>query len=265
MRPIWKGMISFGLINIPIKLYNATEEKHFDFHLLSKSDMCPIKYKKVCESTGEEVPFKDIVRGYQFEKGSFITIDDNDIKSIATKRSQVIEIYEFVDRQEIGWKYLEKPYYIEPDKGAKKTYALLKETLKKTGKVGLAKFVMHTKEYLVAITVEDDLLTLNHLRFPDQLLPASELDLPEKNDFTQKELAIAIMLIKELSTGFNPKRYKDSYSNEMRAMIAKKIKGEPIHVKAVEMPMPTLVQDIMSKLKESLEYAKVKKGKFNTI
>lgn len=252
-------MISFGLINIPIKLYNATQEKRFDFHLLSKSDMCPIRYKKVCETTGEEVPFKDIVRGFQFEKGSFVTIGDTDLKKIAVRRSQVIEVLEFVDRSEIGWKYLEKPYYVEPDKGAKKTYSLLRETLKKTGKAGLARFVMHTREYLTAISVEDDILVLNHLRFNDQLLPANELDLPEKNEFTQKELSIAVMLIKELSAKFNPKKYKDTYSEELKAMIAKKIKGEPIRLKIEEMPAPTLVPDIMIKLKESLAHAKAQR------
>lgn len=259
MRPIWKGMISFGLINIPVKIYNATQEKKFDFHFLSKSDMCPIKYKKVCETTGDEVPFKDIVRGFQFEKGKFVLIEDKDIKKIAAKRSQTIEISEFVDSREISWKYIEKPYFIEPDKGADKTYSLLKETLKKTKKAGLAKFVMHTREYFTAVTVEDDALILNQLRFSRQLRTPAGLELPKKNDFTRKEMSLAIMIIDELTGRFNPKKYKDTYSEELKSMIDKKMKGEVIQVEAEKLLIPTLIPDIMAKLKESLEYAKSKK------
>ncbi len=256
MHPIWKGMISFGLINIPIKLYSASQEKSFDFHYLSRKDMCPIRYKRVCETTGEEVPYKEIVRGLQFKKGRFVVIDEDDLKKVAVKRSQTIEVIEFVDKGDIDWKYIEKPYYIEPDKGAKKTYALLRETLRKTKKAGLAKFVMHTREYFVAISVDNDLLMLNQLRFSDQLKSPAELDLPEKDEFTHKELSIASMLIDELAAPFDPKRFKDTYSSELKSMIDKKIKGHPIRVKAEEMPVPTLIPDIMIKLKESLEHAK---------
>lgn len=256
MRPIWKGMISFGLINIPIKLYSASQEKSFDFHYLSKQDMCPIRYKKVCETTGDEVPYKDIVRGLEFKKGSFVVIDEEDLKKVAVKRSQTIEVVEFVDKGDIDWKYIEKPYYIEPDKGAQKTYALLRETLRKTKKAGLAKFVMHTREYFVAITVDHDLLILNQLRFSDQLKIPADLDIPKRDEFSHKELSIAAMLIDELASPFNPKKFKDTYSTELKSMIDKKIKGRPIHIKTEELPTPTLVPDIMIKLKESLEHAK---------
>lgn len=259
MRPIWKGIISFGLINIPIKLYGASQEKKFDFHYLSKTDMCPIGYKKVCKTTGDEVAYKDIVRGLEFEKGSFVVIDDQDIKKIAVKRSQTIEVTEFVDSNEISWKYIEKPYYIEPDKGAGKTYSLLRETLKKTKKIGLAKFVMHTREYFVGITVDENCLMLNQLRFDDQLKNPTELQVPKKNQFTRKELDLAVLILGELTASFDPKKYKDTYSRELKSLISKKIKGEAIRVKQEEIPIPTLIPDIMSKLKESLEYAKNKK------
>lgn len=259
MRPIWKGIISFGLINIPVKLYNATQEKSFDFHFLSKKDMCPIKYKKVCGTTGSEVPFKDIVRGFQFKKGSFIIVDDEDLKKVAVKRSQLIEVIEFVDKDDIDWKYLEKPFYIEPDRGAQKSYALLRETLKKTKKAGLAKFVMHTREYFVAITVDGNLLVLNQLRFNDQLRSTADLDLPKKSQFTHKELSIATMLIEELAAPFAPEKYKDTYASELKRLVSKKIKGQPIRIKPVAMPQPTLIPDIMIRLKESLEYAKRQK------
>ncbi|KKR20821.1 MAG: repair protein [Parcubacteria group bacterium GW2011_GWE2_39_37] len=259
MRPIWSGIIGFGLINIPIKIYSASEERKFSFDYLRKKDLCPIKYLKICKTDGQEVPYKDIVRGYEFEKGQYVVIEDEDFKKINLKRSQMIEIVGFIKQEEIDYKLFEKPYYIEPEKNTSKAYAILREALRKSKKAGIAKFVMHTREYLVVIAADKEALILNQLRFPEQLRRTDELFLPRKNEFTAKELEIAIQLINQLTIPFQPEKYKDTYNEQLQIIIDHKLKGKVFRIEKEEMPVPTAIPDIMAKLKESLEYAQKRK------
>lgn len=261
MRPIWSGIIGFGLVNIPIKIYSASEERGLNFHYLRKGDLCPIKYNKVCQANGEEVPYKDIVKGYEFEKGRFVIFEEEDFKKISPRRSQMIEILEFVKRDEIDPMLIEKPYYIEPEKNAGKAYAILSKALGKSDKVGIAKFVMHTKEYLVMIAVDRGVLILNQLRYVSQLRKADELQIPAKVEVTDKETDMALQLIGQLSGTFKAEKYKDTYSSEIRKMVEQKMKGKAFEVRREEMPMPTALPDLMAKLKESLELAQKEKAR----
>ncbi len=256
MRPIWTGIISFGLINIPVNLYAAVQERRLDLDYLRKSDLCPIKYLRVCKATGEEVPYKDIVRGYQYQKGRYVVLEEDDLKRAAAKKTQAIEIIEFTPVGEIGLKLLEKPYYIEPARESQKAYAILRDALKKTGRAGIARFVMRTREYLVALLPEKDLLVLEQLRFIEQLKNPAELDV-SKSGYTEKELGIAVQLVDRLSVPFRPENYPDTYNEELKKIISQKIEGKMPEVPE-ETFFPTAVPDIMAKLKESLEQARKK-------
>ena len=152
MHAIWEGSISFGLINIPIRLYTASRERKLAFHYLHKGDLCPIRYVKVCKITGEEIPYQEIVRGYEYSKGNFVILEDADFEKADVKKTHLIDVFQFVDEKEIDPIYYEKPYYLEPQKTSQKAYSLLREAFKKTGKVGIAKFVLRTREYLVMMT-----------------------------------------------------------------------------------------------------------------
>lgn len=259
MRHIWSGTISFGLIHIPVRLYSATKENRLNFKYLRKKDLCPIKYLRVCRSTGEEVPYGDIVRGYEYRKGDFVVLEDDDFKKADIKKSKTIEIFEFVEASEINQDYLEKPYYLEPTKEAQKAYVLLREALKKTSKVGVAKFILKTREYLAIIKPENELLVLDQMRFGEELLNPEGLNVPRKERYSKKELDMAIQLINQLTEVFRPEDFHDTYSDEIKRVVREKIKGKPVSPKEEEEISPTKVADIMAKLKESLEYAKKNK------
>lgn len=259
MRAIWSGAISFGLIYIPVKLYNATQSHAIDFDLLRKSDHCPIHYARVCRETNEEVPLKDIVKGYQFRKGEYIVLEDEDFRRANVKKSQTIEIAAFVNDSSIDTKYFEKPYYCEPVKEAKKAYALLREAMLKTKKVAVARFVMRTKEHLLIVKPESDCLVVEQLRFADEIRKANELDLPEKGSehVPAKELDMAVKLVEQLSEDWKPENYKDTYYADLQKIIQQKIEGFVPEVEKVKIES-TKVVDLFSKLKESIEMAKVR-------
>lgn len=257
MRSIWSGALSFGLIYIPVKLYDGTESHTIDFDLLRKSDHCRIHYARVCRETGEEVPNTEIVKGFQYRKGDYVVLEEDDFKRVNVHKSQTIDIVAFVKATEIDQKYLEKPYFLEPVKEAKKAYALLREALVSSGKAGIARYVMRTREHLALITPDKNVLILNQMRFEDELRSFSELDLPSKGkDATNKrELEMAIRLIEQLSETWEPQKYKDTYFNDLKKIIQEKIEGkmpEPFEMQ----PIPTGVTDLFNRLSQSLELAK---------
>lgn len=256
MRHIWSGTISFGLIHIPVRLYNATKESRLNFKYLRKKDLCPIKYMRICRLTGEEVPFKEIVRGYEYQKGDYVVLQDEDFKKASVKKTQTIEILKFVNAAEIDQDYLEKPFYLEPTKEAQKAYVLLREALKKSNKVGIAKFVLKTREHLAVIKPDDELLVLDQMRFKDELLDPKDLNIPKEQKYSKKELDIAIQLISQLTEPFRPEDFHDTYAEEIKEIVQNKARGKPVKPGKEEEITPTPVADIMAKLKESLEYAK---------
>ncbi|MBM3705841.1 MAG: Ku protein [Actinobacteria bacterium] len=261
MKPLWEGAISFGLILIPVKLYKATQERKPDFHLVRESDLCPVKYMRVCKLTGEEIPYSEIAKSYEYSKGDFIIFHDEDFRKAYKKRTENIEIMEFANQDEIDSKYFEQPYYVEPAKGAAKVYALLREALKRTKKVGVAKYVLHYLEHLGILKAEGNLLLLNQIRFNSEIRIPSDLIIPGTENISSKEIDTAIMLIDQLTAPFNPADFKDTYSEEIKKAVREKAKTGRITMKeSVEPEKSGEVIDLMQKLKLSLEKAKAIKN-----
>ncbi len=251
-RPAWNGMISFGLVNIPVSLYVAVKPELHEMNYLRKGDLCPIQYKKVCRLTGEEVPFSDIVRGYEYREGDYVVLDEADFKKADVARSSSIDIEVFVDERDVDAKYLEKPYYLEPQKKAQKTYALFREALAKSGKVGIGTFVLRDREHLVMLKAEGKVILMVQLRFAASIRDASELDLPAETAIPKNQLDLALELIKKFEGPFKPEAFKDTYAARLKDIIAAKKKGKPVHVRKEEVPRETEVEDLLGKLKESL-------------
>ena len=261
MHSIWTGTISFGLIHIPVRLYTAAEARTLKFKYLHKDDMCPISYARVCRKTGEEVAYEDIVKGYEYRKGDFVIMEDEDFKKADVEKTQTIEISEFVNARDIDEKFFDKPYFLEPTKEARKAYVLLREALKKSGKVGIGRFVLRNKEHLAAIEPDNEVIVLNQMRFPEELRSSEDLDIPKKVEFSKKELDIALQLVEQLSEPFEPEKYKDTYTQKLKNVIEKKAKGEMIRVEKGQKMKVTEAPDIMEILKKSLEAARKKEVK----
>ena len=262
MRAIWTGNLSFGLINIPVRIYSASEERALKFHLLEKHGHCPISYMKVCRGTNKEVKYEDIVKGYEYQKGDWVVLTDEDFQKAAPKKTKTIDIVSFVKEDEIPSEYISRPYFLEPDKRAQKAYVLLREALKRSGKVGVAKFVLREKEHIAAIRPEGNALMLIELRYKEEIREPEGLDLPAKGEYSKRELDMALMLIDQLEEHFNASEYTDEYTNELKKVIEQKAKGKPIRVPGKEaVPSTTNMQDLMKVLKQSLEKEKRTRGR----
>lgn len=255
MRALWSGMISFGLVNIPVKLYVAAESRPFQLSYLRKDDLCPIQYKRVCRITGEEVPFQQLVKGYEYRKGDYVVLDEQDFKKADIKKTYTIEIDVFVDEKEVDVKYIEKPYYLEPEKKSHKTYALFREAMLKSKKVGIGRFVLKDREHLVMLKTDGKVIMLVLMRFSGVIRDPGGLDLPGKIDVPENQLNLAMELIKKFEGNFNPHNFKDTYTQRLKEVIEAKKKGKPVHVKE-ERLQETEAGDILSRLKESLSTAK---------
>ena len=224
MRPIWKGTIGFGLVSIPVRLFSATQQSELDLDMLDGKDKARIKFQRINEDTGKEVPYERIVRAFDLE-GRYIVLDDQDLKSAAIEKSEVITIHDFVKEAEVEGKYFEKPYYLEPDKGGARAYALLREALQKSGKVGIASFVMRTKEHPAMLQPDGPVLILNQLRYAEEVRPIDDLKLPKVEKASPAELKLAMQLIDQGAGTFDIKRYKDEYTAALMKMIKAKAKS----------------------------------------
>jgi DNA end-binding protein Ku len=251
MRALWKGALSFGLINIPIRLYNATREHALNFDLLHKKDLTPIRYARICKSDGKEVPYNEIVRGYRYQQGDYVILTDEDFKRANVRKTKTIDILDFTDEDQIDTIYYEKPYFLEPNKGAAKAYALLHTALTKSKKVAIAKFVLHNREHIGILKTHGPAIVLNQLRYDSEIIKPKELTIPEEHAST-KEVTMALKLIDQLTTHFKPSQYHDTYREELEEIIAEKAKGHKPRPKGKE-PKITEVHDIMALLRESLE------------
>ena len=227
MKALWKGSISFGLVNIPVRLFSGTNQHRVELDMIRQKDKCPIQYVRVCKKDGKEVPWEDIAKGYRKENGDYVILDKSDFAKAAPEKTQTIDIFEFIKEEEIPSKYLEKPYIIEPAKEAKKVYSLLREALKKSEKVGLCKFVMRTTEHLGILKVEEDTILLIQIRFNDELRDPHEVNIPSNLKITKKELDMALSIIDQLTEKFDPSKYKDTYKAELIKMIKKKAAAKP--------------------------------------
>jgi DNA end-binding protein Ku len=265
MRPIWSGNIQFGLVSIPVSLYSATSSERISFHLLHKKDQGRIHNKRVCVIDGEEVSDGEIVKGYEYQKGSYVELSDEDFKKIAIESTKIINISDFVLREEIDPMFFETPYYLAPGKGSAQTYALLRDALESSGKVGIAKVAIRQHEYLAAVAPHGTALTLETMHFPDEITSAAELNLPGKDlKVDKRQLKVAEQLIDGLTSKFEPDKYKDAYREALMEVIDKKLKGVPSKAAAPRQPRATNVVDIMDKLKESLKEIRSQKPKAST-
>lgn len=254
MRAIWKGSISFSLVNIPIALYPATRTEEVKFRLLRGSDLSPVNYKRVAEADGKEVPWDQIVKGYEYEKGKFVTMKEEDFKSADVEATQTIDIVEFVSLDEIDPMFFDRPYYLEPDKKGAKAYALLRESLKRNNKVGIAKVVIKTRQHLAALKPEGNSLVLELMHFAEELVPTNSLQIPREVELGQKEISMANELIGQMTGKWEPEKYADDYKHKLMELIEKKIEsgGEAPKAKAPGKKAPTGVIDLVSVLQQSL-------------
>lgn len=254
MRPLWTGNISFGLINIPVSLYTASEDHALDFDMLRRGDLCKIRYMRICEVDGKEVPYENIVKGYKREDDSYVVLEKEDFKKASPKKSQIIEIEQFVHEDEIESKYFEKPYYLEPGKGADKAYVLLREALAQAKKVAVATYVFRTREDLVILKPEGDVILLNQLRFKHEIRSTKELKIPSAAEVTRAEIKTAVQLVDNLTGKFNIAKFKDTYTEDLKSIIDKKGKGKAVKTKEYKSE-PTKPTDLMEQLRASLQQA----------
>jgi DNA end-binding protein Ku len=257
MRAIWKGSISFGLVNVPIALYPATSHKELSFRLLRKLDLSPINYKRVAEADGKEVPWAEIVKGYEYEKGKFVVIGEEDFRQADIEATQTIDVLEFVRLHEIDPVFFDKPYYLEPQKQGAKAYALLREALKKMEMVGIAKVVLKTRQHLASIKPEQNALVLELMHFAEELASPSVLQIPGNSEVSSRELQMASELVERLSNTWEPAKYHDDYQHALLDLIQKKIEsgGRTPAGKPASRRAPTKVIDLVSVLQQSLEKA----------
>ncbi len=251
MRSIWTGAIGFGLVNIPVKLYSATESSSLDLDMLDKKDHSNIHFMRVNEKTGREVKWENIVKGYRLPNDKYVVLDEKDFERASAKKTKTIEITNFVNEKEIESSYYETPYYLEPDKSGARAYALLREALLKTGRVGIASFVMRSKEGLAILKPSEKVIILNRIRFEEEIRDTSGLKLPSKTEVKANELKMAITLIEQLSEKFDISKYKDTYSAELMKVIKAKAKGVKLKEPALKV-VHSKSKDIMEQLKASL-------------
>jgi DNA end-binding protein Ku len=258
-RAFWKGSLSFGLVNIPVALVSAENSDELSFHQLDRRDLNPIGTKRVNKKTGEEVPWDRIVRGYEYERGRFVVVTDQDIKRANVEATRTIDIVGFVEAEKISPLYYERPYYVEPASGGAKAYALLRETLRRTGRVGLASVVIRSKQHMAALLERDGVLVLELLRWAHELRTTKGLEVPDdrKVRVSKQETEMALRLVKGMEVDWDPRRYKDTFTDDVMALIRKRIaSGKTSEIDESEPPAPKRggkVVDLMPLLKKSLE------------
>jgi DNA end-binding protein Ku len=254
MRAIWKGSISFGLVNIPIALYPATRREELTFRLLRAKDLSPVNYKRVAEADGKEVPWGEIVKGYEYEKGKFIVLKDEDFQRVDLEATQTVDIQDFVDVEEIDPMFFYKPYYLEPQKGGDKAYVLLRTALAQSNRVGIAKVVIKTRQYLAGVKAEGDVLILELMHFAEELAEADKLNVPKKLEPGKRELDMAKALVDSMSSKWNPEKYRDDYRDALMEVIEEKVEsgGKEIEEKPKQKKASTKVIDLVAVLQESL-------------
>src|SRR4029079_2719003 len=256
MRPIWTGAIGFGLVNIPVKLYSATESSNLNLDMLDKKDHSNIKYQRINEKTGKEVPWENIVKGYKLNN-EYVVLEDKDFEAASAKKTKTIEISDFVKEEEISSLYYETPYYLEPDKSGTRPYELLRQALLKTKKVGVASFVMRSKESLAILRPDKDAIVLNRIRFEEEIRSTDELTLPKNTEVKPAELKMAVTLIDQLTAKFDISKYKDTYNDELLKVIKAKAEGKKIKVPEMRV-VHSKTKDLMEQLKASLEVKRKK-------
>lgn len=263
-RAIWSGTISFGLLNVPVKLYSAVARRSIGLREIRESDSARIKHRRFAEGTEEEVPYDHIIKAYELTPGQYVPLSKDEMAALAPEKTRAIDVQDFVDIEEIDPMYFDSPYYLGPAAGAEKAYSLLAAAMENSGRAAIARFVFRNKEHLSAIRAGGGVLTLTTMRFHDEVVPPSDLDdaLPdEKPKVAKREQQMAEQLIESLSTEFDPSGYKDEYREQLLALIEQKAEGKEIVAPEAEAPKATKAPDLMAALEESIAAVKEKGGK----
>jgi DNA end-binding protein Ku len=254
-RALWKGSISFGLVSIPIELHTAVHDHRPHFRMLHATDKSPVRFERVCIKDGHPVAWEDLVKGYEYEKGRFVVLTKEDFRAAAVEKTRTVDIIDFVDADDIDDRYFETPYYLLPASGGDRAYALLREAMRESKRIGVAKFILRDAQHLAAIEVIGDALVLTMMRFSDELVDADRLSFPAKKDIRAAELDMAKSLVKSLAAKWQPDKYTDQYRENLLRIIQAKIKGKHVELGPDVTPRQAQVVDLMERLRQSLGQA----------
>ena len=252
-RPLWKGAITFGLVSIPVEVHTAVRTRELHFHLLTAKDHARVRYERISEKTRKPVAWNDLVRGFEISKGRYIILTPEDFEAAALEKTRTIDIMDFVEATDIDDRYFDKPYYVTPGSGGERAYALLRETIRDAGRIGIAKFVLREKQHLAAIEVIEDALVLSTLRFADELVPVSDYNFPSARGVRPNELKTAKLLVGELASSWDPDKYTDDYRANLLRIISARKKGKEARLEAEAKAPAGNVVDLMERLRASLE------------
>jgi DNA end-binding protein Ku len=251
-RALWKGSISFGLVNIPIELHTAVRNHRPKFRMLHAKDKSPVKFERVCIKDGHPVAWEDLVKGYEYQKGRFIVLTKDDFQAAALEKTRTIDIVDFVEAEEIDDRYFETPYYLVPTKGGERAYALLREAIRESGRIGVAKFILRDAQHLAALEVIENALVLSVMRFADELIDEKQFEFPSGEGVRKQELDMAKALVNSLAAGWDPAKYTDQYRENLLRIIQGKAKGEEVELEPTAEPRQAEVVDLMERLRRSL-------------
>jgi DNA end-binding protein Ku len=259
-RALWKGSISFGLVNIPIELHTAVRNHRPRFRMLHARDKSPVKFERVCIRDGHPVAWEDLVKGYEYAKGQFVVLTKEDFQAAAVEKTRTVDIIDFVEADEIDDRYFETPYYLVPAKGGERAYALLREAIRDSKRIGIAKFILRDAQHLAAVEVIKDAIVLTVMRFADELVDVAQFNLPSDKDVRRQELDMAKALVNSLAAEWDPGKYTDQYRENLLRIIQGKVKGRKVDLEPGVEPRQAEVIDLMERLRRSLAQTGGRKG-----
>jgi DNA end-binding protein Ku len=263
-RAIWSGSLSFGLVNIPVEVHTAVREHRPRFRMLHAKDRSPINFERVCQKDGRAVAWQDLVKGYEYEKGHFVVLTKEDFAAAALEKTRRIDVLDFVEAEAIDDRFFDKPYYLTPRKGGDVAYALLREAMNASARIGIAKVVLREAQHLCAVEHIGDALVLSTLRFADELVDTSTLKFPRSRTFKKTELEMAKTLVEQLASDWAPEKYTDDYRDNLMRVIRAKVKGKKPHLVVEERARDSNVIDLMERLRRSLDQSKGRPGTKHT-
>jgi len=259
-RALWKGSLSFGLVNIPIELHTAVRDHRPKFRMLHAKDTSPVRFERVCIRDGHPVAWDDLVKGYEYVKGHFVVLTKEDFQAAALDKTRTVDIIDFVKSEEIDDRFFETPYYLVPTKGGERSYALLREAMRESGRIGIARFILRDSQHLAAVEVIENVIVLTVMRFADELVDVTQFELPSDAGIRKPELDMAKALVNSLAAAWDPSKYTDQYRENLMRVIQAKAKGKHLKLEAAEEPRQAEVVDLMERLRRSLEKTTPKRG-----
>jgi DNA end-binding protein Ku len=259
-RALWKGSIAFGLVNIPIELHTAVHDHRPRFRMLHAKDKSPVRFERVCMREGNPVAWEDLVKGYEYSKGHFVVLSKEDFKAAAVEKTRTIDIVDFVKAEEIDDRFFETSYYVLPTKGGERAYALLREAIRDSGRIGISKFILRDAQHLAAVEVIGNAIVLTVMRFADELVDIRGFEFPPAKDIRKTELDMAKTLVNSLAAEWDPEKYTDQYRDNLMRIIQGKLKGKRVELEPEEEPRQAKVVDLMERLRRSLEQTGKAKG-----